>query len=43
MRSGEGFGDRALRENLPRSLTVAAYSMDLYLVVLHKDDFLRFS
>lgn len=23
---GEGFGDKAIRENVPRSLTIAAYS-----------------
>lgn len=42
MRRGEGFGERALLENIPRFGTVAACSLELFLVVLKKDDFMQF-
>jgi hypothetical protein len=37
--SGEGFGEKALIEQKPRALTTAAYSHDLFLLILHKKDF----
>lgn len=39
MHKGDGFGELALMNNTARSLTVAAETTDLYLVVLSKDDF----
>jgi hypothetical protein len=37
-----GFGEKALAENIPRTLTVACYSHELFVVVLKKDDFLTY-
>lgn len=39
---GMGFGDKALVENIPRTLTVACYSLELFIIVLKKDDFLMY-
>ncbi|CAD8061212.1 unnamed protein product [Paramecium sonneborni] len=39
LKRGDGFGDRALIENLPRALTACAYTEDLFLLILKKDDF----
>lgn len=42
MGEGNGFGEKALAENIPRSLTVASFSLELFTVVLKKDDFLTY-
>ena len=39
---GTGFGEKALVENIPRSLTVACYSHEMFVVVLKKDDFITY-
>ncbi|CAD8056379.1 unnamed protein product [Paramecium sonneborni] len=39
LKRGEGFGDRALLENVPRALTACAQTQDLFLLILKKDDF----
>ncbi|CAD8053262.1 unnamed protein product [Paramecium sonneborni] len=39
LKRGDGFGDRALIENVPRALTACAYTQDLFLLILKKDDF----
>ncbi|CAD8166933.1 unnamed protein product [Paramecium pentaurelia] len=39
---GTGFGEKALVENIPRSLTVACYSHELFVIVLKKDDFITY-
>lgn len=39
LKRGDGFGDRALIENVPRALTACAYTEDLFLLILKKDDF----
>ncbi|CAK88255.1 unnamed protein product (macronuclear) [Paramecium tetraurelia] len=39
LKRGEGFGDKALLENVPRALTACAYTQDLFLLILKKDDF----
>ncbi|CAD8072122.1 unnamed protein product [Paramecium primaurelia] len=39
---GNGFGEKALAENIPRTLTVACYSLESFIVVLKKDDFLTY-
>lgn len=39
LKRGDGFGDRALLENVPRALTACAYTEDLFLLILKKDDF----
>lgn len=40
--NGMGFGEKALAENIPRTLTVACYSHELFVIVLKKDDFLMY-
>lgn len=40
--NGMGFGEKALVENIPRTLTVACYSHELFVIVLKKDDFLTY-
>lgn len=42
MGQGNGFGEKALAENIPRTLTVASNSLDLYVIVLKKEDFLTY-
>ena len=39
---GNGFGEKALAENIPRTLTVACYSLESFIVVFKKDDFLMY-
>lgn len=39
---GNGFGEKALAENIPRTLTVACFSLESFIVVLKKDDFLMY-
>ncbi|CAD8164679.1 unnamed protein product [Paramecium pentaurelia] len=39
---GTGFGEKALVENIHRSLTVACYSLELLVIVLKKDDFITY-
>ncbi|CAK75184.1 unnamed protein product (macronuclear) [Paramecium tetraurelia] len=39
LKRGDGFGDRALLENVPRALTACAQTEDLFLLILKKDDF----
>ncbi|CAD8139671.1 unnamed protein product [Paramecium pentaurelia] len=39
LKRGDGFGDRALIENVPRALTACAFTEDLFLLILKKDDF----
>lgn len=36
---GEGFGEAALLQNTPRALTACAYSDDLFLLILKKEQF----
>jgi len=36
---GEGFGEKAILENTTRTLTVAASSGHLFLIVLKKESF----
>lgn len=39
---GNGFGEKALAENIPRTLTVACFSLESFIVVLKKDDFMTY-
>lgn len=42
MGEGNGFGEKALAENIPRTLSVACYSQELFVVVLKKEDFMMY-